>query len=82
MMVHDIDVDQVGVGDGLEVAFEVAEISGKDAGCDLYAHGSHSMVEERRAACAYTTFLFVCYGIAVFYDLVRYPDSDGCGRSV
>ena len=48
VVVHHVDMHEVGVGDGLEVAFEVAEISGKDAGCDLYAHGSHSMVEERR----------------------------------
>lgn len=40
MMVHDIDVDQVGVGDGLEITFEVAEVSGQDAGCDCdIAHG-------------------------------------------
>ena len=82
VVVHHVDMHEVGVGDGLEVAFEVAEISGKDAGCDLYAHGSHSMVEERRDGLRLHDVLVCVLWYWVFYDLVRYPDSDGCGRSV
>ena len=50
MMIHHVDVNEICIGDGLEVALKVAEISGQDAWCDLNSHGSYSMKGNRLAA--------------------------------
>ena len=42
-MVHHVHVNEIGVGNGLKVTFQIAEVSGQDARCDLNSHGSHSM---------------------------------------
>ena len=49
MMIHHVDVNEICIGDGLEVALKVAEISGQDAWCDLNSHGSYSMKGNRLA---------------------------------
>ena len=47
MMIHHVHMDEIRVGDGLEVAFQIAEIGGQDARCDLNSHVSHSMEGNR-----------------------------------
>ena len=38
MMVHHIDMNQIRIGDGLEVTLKIAEVGGQDARCDFNAH--------------------------------------------
>ena len=47
MMVHHVHVNEIGVGNGLKVTFQITEVSGQDARCDLNSHGSHSMEGNR-----------------------------------
>ena len=49
MMIHHIDMNEIRIGNGLEVTLKVAEIGGQDAWCDLNSHGSHSMKGNRLA---------------------------------
>ena len=49
MMIHHVDVNEIRIGNGLEVTLKVAEIGGQDAWCDLNSHGSHSMKGNRLA---------------------------------
>ncbi len=47
MMIHHIHMDEIRIGDCLEITFQVAEIGGQNARCDLNSHGSHSMEGNR-----------------------------------
>ena len=43
VVIHHIDVDEIGIADRFEVTLEIAKIGGQDARCDLNTHNTHSM---------------------------------------